>query len=158
MRRMIDIKIVAFCLAMVFMFSSCTNLVNETTEAKNINLTIENFEEYFTIDIDDDIRTWTYGDMIRIYNDYTINIFPRIPLDAYFASVTLELSINRVREDGTLIEVMASKTLTIDVSAQGLGSDREELSYFLWRGGNYSGTEMSAEMNIISAEGSIELK
>lgn len=130
------LKIIIICFCILFAFSSCTsgsnNKTNDTVESKKITLTKENFEDYFVIEVDDEMTTTPrggipiqFGGATRYMQAYCgsldseVNVFAKVPLYSYNVVLTLKFNADDTEDDNSL---WTSETVTLNISSEGSGN------------------------------------
>ncbi len=136
------LKIIIICFCILFAFSSCTagsnNKTNDTVESKRITLTKENFEDYFVIEVDDEMTITPRGSIAFQFQvgggthytqaycgslDSEVNVFAKVPLYSYNVVLTLKIYADDTEEiydyDNSL---WTSETVTLNISSEGSGN------------------------------------
>lgn len=134
-------KTIALILTFAILFGCCVCITgcgsnesndNIPAEPQEITLTKDNFENYFTIEIDSDIDITKHGGNyllgVYVYPTYTgvadidVSVFSSVPLESYNVSVTLEVTTGYVYWNKEYITLnlnssgSASKSMTITTS------------------------------------------
>ena len=124
MRRLIGILLLISSLTLSL--TSCGEEDNGggQNEVQEITLTKENFEDYFSIEVDSDIDITKHGDnyLLGVYvpptytavADVEVNVFATSPIDSYNVVVTLEVTTGYVYWN--------TKTVTLNLNSSGSAS------------------------------------
>ena len=136
-----NMKIISFILTLTIFLGCCVSITgcgsnNDTNDnqsaLKEVSLTKDNFEDYFTIDVNSDVDITKHGGNyvlgVYIYPTYSgvadvdVNVSATTPLESYNVSVTLEVTTGYVYWNKEYITLnlnssgSASKSMTITTS------------------------------------------
>lgn len=139
-----------------------TNDTNYNQPTNNeVTLTKENFDDYFTIELDTDIDVTKHGGNyvlgVYVYPTYTgvadvdVSVFSSVPLESYNVTVTLNISPGKVYWNEKTITMNLSSTGSANKSITINTSDEKDILLE---------TDCNTKFyaSVISVEGTIKLK
>lgn len=161
MRKITLLLVFTILFGYCFLSTSCSsNTATNTVEpTKEIKLTKENFNDYFTIEVDSDIDVTKHGGnvVLGVYiaptytavADIDVDAFAKVPLNAYNVSITLKVTTGSIYWNEQIITLNLSSNGSANKSFTVITSDEKDILF-------ESDCMKDFYVSIISVEGTIK--